>query len=651
MGVEGFAGDLEGRGRVGSAPAPFRLAYRPEIDGLRAIAVLPVMAFHAGFEAFGGGFVGVDIFFVISGYLITSILVGEMEAGRFSLTHFYERRARRILPALAAMILACIPFAWAWMTPAEFDAFARSMMAVGLFLSNLHFENESGYFDAVAEEKPLLHTWSLAVEEQFYVIFPIALLALWRFGPKRVGWTLLGIALASLAYSEWLQPRDGSANFFLAPSRAWELLAGSICALLIRERGIGKNDALALVGIVAIVASILFYDAGTPFPGKAALLPVGGTVLLILFAGQGNRVGKLLSHRWLVGVGLISYSAYLWHQPLFAFARIRSLGAPDPLLMAGLLVAALGLAALSWHVIERPFRDKKAMPARVLWRWAAVLLALPLVLGMVADKGDGFAAARTEPWQRDFLATATPSPLRGDCHAGDDNPISYADSCVIGEGEPTLAVLGDSHGVEPAFALGQQVAVRQLTYSDCPPLYGTSLEGREACGVWTQQVVDALVTDEAVQTVLVAYRLPYHLAGEVAGHYPAQPADKDRLSRTAMYEASLGDTVARLRAAGKRVILLLPPPELPKHVDALVMRAEGAEVSGVPQRWWEERMASTRRLVTALPSGITVIDPSTWLCDDTQCSATLDGKAQYFDDDHLSIAGASRVADAVTAAL
>ena len=301
------------------------MKYRAEIDGLRALAVVPVIFFHAGFEFFRGGFVGVDVFFVISGYLITTIIINDLENNCFSFLNFYERRARRILPALFFVMFACIPFAWIWMVPGQMKDFSQSLVAVSLFSSNLLFWKESGYFDAASEEKPLLHTWSLSVEEQYYFLFPIFLFLIWRFGKNRVFWTIFLIALISLVFSEWSWRNKNSANFFLAPSRAWEILAGSISAFIVKKRGVCKNELISLFGLFCIITPFILYDQKTPFPSIYTLVPVVGVVLVIIYADQNTLVSKFLSTKLLVGLGLISYSAYLWHQPLFAFARIRFL--------------------------------------------------------------------------------------------------------------------------------------------------------------------------------------------------------------------------------------------------------------------------------------------------------------------------------------
>jgi len=362
------------------------LKYRAEIDGLRALAVVPVIFFHAGFKLFNGGFVGVDMFFVISGYLITTILIENIENKQFSIVNFYERRARRILPALFFVILACIPFAWMWMLPSQMKDFAQSLVAVSFFASNILFWRESGYFDAVAEEKPLLHTWSLAVEEQYYIFFPIFLILFWRFGKGRVFWVIVVMASISLLLSEWGWRKQPTANFYFILTRAWELFAGSIAAFIVQKRGIQKDDFLSLLGLLAIVFSIFAYNESTPFPSLYALVPVLGVVLIILYADKDTLVAKLLSKKAFVYVGLISYSAYLWHQPFFAFARIKTLGEPSTVLMITLCLLSIVAAFITWRYVERPFRSKSIVSGKVIFLSSFAGIVITIFIGVVIPK-------------------------------------------------------------------------------------------------------------------------------------------------------------------------------------------------------------------------------------------------------------------------
>jgi peptidoglycan/LPS O-acetylase OafA/YrhL len=355
------------------------LQYRREIDGLRAVAVLPVIFWHAGFEAISGGFIGVDIFFVISGFLIATILYEEVSTGRYSILRFYERRARRILPALFLVMAASIPFAWAWMQPEALIGFSESIAAATFFVSNIYFWLTSSYFAIVNEQLPLLHTWSLAVEEQFYLVFPLLLWALWKLSPRHLMSALILLALISLAYSEWRWRGASEANFYLAPSRAWELLAGAAAGIHCHRHGVGSgnawlNQTLSALGLAMMLLSFFVYDRFTPFPSLYALLPVIGAVLTLVFARTGTYTASFLSARPMVGIGMISYSAYLWHQPIFAFARIRLLYPPPSALMLALIVLSLALAALSWRYVERPFRQRRdhaAISTTRLWQFVA----------------------------------------------------------------------------------------------------------------------------------------------------------------------------------------------------------------------------------------------------------------------------------------
>ena len=342
------------------------MIYRREIDGLRAVAVLPVVLFHGGIEFISGGFAGVDVFFVISGYLITALIVQDLEKGRFSILEFYERRTRRILPALFVMLAVSSVLAALWMAPSQMAYYSKALASVALFASNIFFWRNSGYFDTGSESNPLLHTWSLAVEEQFYILFPLFMLAAWRFGRSRVFWMLVLAALVSLLLTEPGWRFKAWANFYLLPTRAWELLAGSLCALWLTARPQRENDLLAAAGLGAILTSFFLFDRNTPFPSFRTVLPVGGTALLILFAGPATLTGRLLALKPIVGIGLISYSVYLWHQPLLAFLRVRSLDAPSPELLLFAALLSLPIGYLSWRFVEQPWRKGQGARFRSL---------------------------------------------------------------------------------------------------------------------------------------------------------------------------------------------------------------------------------------------------------------------------------------------
>lgn len=336
------------------------IKYRPEIDGLRALAIIPVILFHAGFQSFSGGFIGVDVFFVISGYLITSIILAEKN---FSLLNFYERRARRILPALFFVMLATLPFAWLYLMPNDTQALLKSIWRACFFSSNLLFYKQDGYFDTAAELKPFIHTWSLAIEEQFYLLFPFLLLLLKRSNMRIMTGIVLMILLCSLGYAQHLVKINASAAFFLLPSRLWELLIGTLIAFyfLSRKKLLPQkiNQLVSLLGLFLIAYATLTFNKETPFPSLFTLIPTLGAGFIILSATKDTFTGKLLANKFLVWIGLISYSAYLWHQPIFAFSKHIYLGNPPLFAMTLLALLSFFMAFLTWKYIESPFRNKK----------------------------------------------------------------------------------------------------------------------------------------------------------------------------------------------------------------------------------------------------------------------------------------------------
>jgi peptidoglycan/LPS O-acetylase OafA/YrhL len=376
-----------GRERKSAKTCHRGLPYRREIDGLRAVAVLPVILFHAGFSTFSGGFVGVDVFFVISGYLITSLIVAEKEAGTFSLIGFYERRARRILPALFLVMLACIPFAWIFLFPSDVREFAQSLVSVSTFSSNFLFSQQSGYFYPDTPNKPLLHTWSLSVEEQYYLLFPLVIILAWRLGKRWMILLLAAVCIVSLGISEWQSLFQPQKAFFLLPARGWELLLGGFAAFYLLGnnapsiRSPRASQVLSLAGVMMIFAAVFSFDEQTIFPGLHALLPAAGAVFVILFATPETLTGKVLGSKAAVGIGLISYSAYLWHQPLFAFAR-QILEAPPLSLFCVLSVLALLLAYLSWKYVESPFRRRSGFSRSQVFAFAGVGTTLFLAAGI-----------------------------------------------------------------------------------------------------------------------------------------------------------------------------------------------------------------------------------------------------------------------------
>lgn len=439
------------------------MKYRPEIDGLRAIAVIPVVFYHAGFDVLKGGFVGVDIFFVISGYLITTIIKTELDEDRFNLVQFYERRARRILPALFLVILVALPLSWIWLPPRAMEEFLRSVFSVSLFASNIFFWQESGYFDTATELKPLLHTWTLAIEEQYYILFPLFLMFMKPFGTRRT-FIVLAIALIiSLGLAQWGSSAKPVATFYLLPTRAWELAIGSIVAFQLMysnwSPSLRISQGGSLAGFALIVFSVFAYSADTPYPSLYTVAPTLGTALVILFARPGTWVKSLLSLKALVGIGLISYSAYLWHQPLLVFARYQfALEGPSLFVTGMLAILTFLLAYLSWKYVETPFRNRTLYSREQVFRASAVGMAACMSLGLVGIATNGKLlqpdATTYQVALLDYdsdnraLQEATWDPLRdlsGNPHYRvDNNPFDRTLWFDLDDERPRLLLVGNS---------------------------------------------------------------------------------------------------------------------------------------------------------------------------------------------------------------
>ena len=637
------------------------MQYRGEIDGLRALAVVSVILFHAGIQSFGGGFVGVDIFFVISGYLITSILLNDLRSGSFSLIQFYERRARRILPALFLVMFLCLPFAWLLLATTDMKAFASELIAVQIFSSNFLFWHHSGYFDTATELKPLIHTWSLAVEEQFYMIFPLLMLLAWRFGERIVVGFLILIFSISLAAAQWGAFRYPEFSFFMLPTRAWELVIGAFIATYYSKHNIKHHNHLiahccSFLGLLLILYSVFAFSKETPFPSLYALVPTVGTALIIIFATNETWVGKLLGSKPFVSIGLVSYSAYLWHQPLFAFARIRSDESLSNAILLFLAIISIALGYLSWWIVERPFRRKHKITRKKVFIYASVVSLCFIVIGITFRNVQHFSNYRMNKSQLSLLETAKPSPKRNECHAGDNHYIQPHDACEYLGDQITWAVLGDSHAVELGYSLASElnaydVGIKHLSYSGCLPSFQMP-EPQTQCGKWTEAAINYLDRTPAIRTVIVSYRLNLHLYGDHEADYPKLP-NKVSLSRRIEIWDSYISLLRHLLGSGKRVVVVLQAPELSKSNEDLIFRKGNSshDIVSVPAEWWKRRNAYIMNHLNTIPKDIKVINPADFFCDDQSCYSTRGGISLYFDDDHMSVAGADIIAKRILESL
>ena len=375
-----------------------KINYRPEIDGLRAIAVLSVILYHSqtnifNHQFFRGGFVGVDIFFVISGYLITSIILKELIATKtFSFKNFYERRIRRILPALLFMMLITLPLAWIFMLPYQLKEYGYGLISISLFSSNILFWKKINYFSDSSDLNPLIHTWSLSIEEQFYFLFPIAFLIFWKIGKKILILSIILLIILSLFLTAPVWKISDTASFYLLPTRAWELAMGSMCAFYPRKISSShkKNSINSFIGFVMILICIFFFDENFPHPSFYTLLPTVGSALIIIFANQKTAIGILLSTKLIVGIGIISYSSYLWHQPLFAFAKLQNTFLINNYYLLGLSAFSLIIGFLSWKYIEKPFRYKNNFTRKQIFSFGFMGSLFFIIVGIIIYLQNGF---------------------------------------------------------------------------------------------------------------------------------------------------------------------------------------------------------------------------------------------------------------------
>ena len=649
------------------------MKYRAEIDGLRALAVVPVILFHAGFELFSGGFVGVDVFFVISGYLITTILIEDIENKQFSIVNFYERRARRILPALSFVMLVCIPISSIYLPADELRDFFQSIVAVSLFASNILFWKEGGYFDSEASDKPLLHTWSLAVEEQYYVLFPIFLILSWRFGKNRVFWMIIVLASISLVLSEWGWRNKATANFYLAPTRAWELFAGSIAAFVVQKQGVQKNNFLALTGLAAIIFSIFFYDETTPFPSVYALLPVLGVVLLVLYAEKDTLAAKVLSTKGCIGIGLISYSAYLVHQPILVFTNLASLEGPSVFAHAISICAIFLFAWLMWRYVETPFR-KAANQGKQFLIFSTLLFSTFLVVG-------GLYHFKVIPQKETVLtwggkSYAAPKKFGGIEVEGENcSAREPKKSCIIGGLSPKIIIVGDSHArvlTQAAYKAQAQdgFTLIDMTASGCPFLIGlnafTTGNLIEKCDADYQQKRMEFISNLTPSTIVLHARLPLYLHGDgfdnsIGGVEPARSyyvgvsGKESYKERKNLFTKALVDTVYQLVNFGHEVVIISPVPTNGWHPVKRLMRlsaiGNGPNINyvrakmAIPRVAVESRQADIKSILDGLKEKlptVSVVDSLEILCDVSHChSISESGEILYADRDHLSAVGAN----------
>ncbi len=661
------------------------LAYRPDVDGLRAIAVLAVVVFHAFPAALPGGFVGVDIFFVISGFLISSIILKALDGGGFRFADFYARRIRRIFPVLLLVVLGSLLLGWGVLLPGEYAQLGKHALAGLGFVANFAFWQETGYFDTAAELKPLLHLWSLGVEEQFYIVWPAVLVLAWRLRLNLVA-VSAALAASSLAVCIVMTPLAPAASYFLPFARAWELLAGVLLALRVWRRGAvfaavprWLPELAAAAGLALIAVALAVVDRTRAFPGAWALLPVGGAVLLIA-AGTQSWIGRrVLAHPLLVAIGLISFPLYLWHWPLLAFVRIVQ-GEQAGAAALGLAVAAaVLLAALSYRAVETPVRRHGG-------RWAVAGLVAACVVvgaqGWSTYSRDGLAFRLKDAQAREESAALEWSDaLRGDDACRGLLAADLAGKCLIAQpGQPPeVMLIGDSHANHYYWGLSTELQalglnLLQVAEGGCPLLEGFDLYQRgesAGCARIAQAAFDYAVNTPSVHTVLLGGRWVAAITGrQLAGRGDDDKGVvpvllEDGRARTVAREEAvlegLARTLARLRAAGKQVVVLESVPELAFNARECIAWTPNSFIRRVPRPGCEvERALIEARnreyrpqfaAVLARHPEVRVFDPMAAMCDERACYGKRDGVLLYRDDDHLSLEGSRWLARQMRAEL
>jgi peptidoglycan/LPS O-acetylase OafA/YrhL len=640
--------------------------YRSDIDGLRGIAVLAVVGFHAFPSRVRGGFVGVDIFFVISGFLISGIILKELERDSFSFLEFYVRRIKRIFPSLAVVLAACLLAGALWLLPDEYQQLGKHVAAGAAFGSNVVLWQEAGYFDMASELKPLLHLWSLGIEEQFYLVWPAVLaLVLWRMRAGR-GLLMSMLMIGSFSLSLW---RSGTGAFFLPFTRFWELLSGCLLALPAAspERLRLKRpmvEAAAGVGLLLLASAMVLIDRDRPYPGRWALLPVLGTVLPIV-AGSEAWVNKnILSQPSLVFVGLISYPLYLWHWPLLTFGRTLQGGTLSIGLRLVAVLASAALAALTYQLVEKPVRFGRRNRLKPI----ALCLAM-IILGWV-----GLSTSRHRGFPSRFgsATAALVADLRYDTSQLGYSPCDArlkASALTLmycfqsSPSPPTAAVFGDSHGdhVFAGIAALDEQSWLMVGHPSCPPISGVDVKLLyEGCERRSDNAIRYLAADAAIKTVVLSFGNYIADTNYAADHLQSQRGPRAAVfssrsfsgTRAALFYAGLDQAVTRLEAAGKEIIVFHDVPELPFFPRACIPRGRlGSARTNcfIPRAAVLDRQHETRALLARLSLAhprVRLFDPLETLCDAEICPVRLGDRLLYRDSHHLSLYGSVRVARA-----
>jgi peptidoglycan/LPS O-acetylase OafA/YrhL len=651
-----------------------KLYYRPDIDGLRAIAVLSVVTYHACPTLLPGGFIGVDVFFVISGYLISSIIFRGVHERTFRFTNFYARRIRRIFPALILVLTATFTGGYVLLLADEYALLGKHVASGAVFLSNFTLLGETGYFDTASELKPLLHLWSLGIEEQFYIIWPLAAVLAFR-SRRSLLWITCCIGLCSFAIN--IGRIDGHLvqTFYNPVTRFWELMAGAVlsCVTLFfrMPRWTSKpllHDLFSWVGLVIIFGTVLILNRDEIFPGWWATLPVLGAVFLIGSGSDSWINTRFLSQRWMIWIGLISYPLYLWHWPLLSFVRIVEAGHPPLYLEISSVVVAFFLAWATYYFVEKRIRHNPSPLTVVI---LVILMTGIGITGKTIELQEGLPQRRSVAHFQDFeKQIVRDDATDSNCDAyvtsrGENRKFYYCRSNEL-EQKKWLAIVGDSHAhvLFPGFS--EQAAARGygtllLANTSCPPLLGSATgktkSERSQCTNSIEQVFRLVEGEPRISKVLFATRGMIYISGQEFGASAKtrviffQSVTGEEAPPATVFFSSLQTTIKRLLASGKKVALFIENPEMglkPKDCNKRPFTFTGRLPRfRVSYKDYQKRMSHYRQNMESIAAdfpSVLLLDPEKMLCNTQNCNGILNGHLLYSDDDHFSVAGSKYIA-------
>ncbi len=624
------------------------MIFRNDINGLRAIAVVIVVLFHFGLPGFSGGFVGVDVFFVISGFLMTGIIFTKLQKNQFSVLEFYLARARRIIPALAALCLILLFLAWFLLPPYEYDRLGKHIIGAATFLSNIVFFKESGYFDASSHEKWLLHTWSLSVEWQFYIIYPVLILVLRKmFSMTLIPWMLLSFALGSFLLSAFLPDRWAVAGFYLLPTRAWEMMLGGLVFLCALKSSKKMAPLMEFAGLALIIASTLFLDASVKWPGWMAILPVAGAVLILVAARDDSWVTQNRVAQYL---GATSYSLYLWHWPVVVALSLLDVIQSPMWICVGILLSMI-FAHLSYRFIEQYWRapPRKLHPLRPLSVYASVLMVIAAA-GFVIFRYQGIPA-RVDTYIAIADGEQRNRNPRVECMVVPSSDPS-SPMCIFGKNTKKIAVIviGDSHSNTAINAIADAIPDEQggalfLGADGCISPVNIATPYFASCGLYNQKILTYLRDNLSGVPVIVVNHMtekllnPGNIAANRAVYLDGKPNTHADFAPAFLQQYT--DNICGI-AETRRVFIMQPIPDMGVHVPQTITRAKlygGREIDvSVSRNIYNDKNKAIRHLNedTAKICGVETIDPVPYLCDEKMCLGSIKNRPLYYDDNHLS---------------